>query len=288
MEELMEVRSDNKKCCIVVPIVSVSFNNSELTAIRSLNKLTADYPIVFIGTLSSYTSNIVKIKELLADRPFTFKEFDSRYFESLTSYSNLLMSPIFYKSFDEYEYLLVFQTDALIVRGDLEQFINLNKVYIGAPWIVKNKHTKNLLIGNGGLSLRKVKEFTEITELHSLFPSHWWFNFPKMRYLRWCAVGFLFPPLYLFNLGMKLIGRSLFFDIHRLLSTAEDVSFAKWLVQNDIELPTIKEAVDFSFESDPHRCYEINDYQLPFGCHAWERYDLDFWKAHLTDSSNKS
>jgi hypothetical protein len=27
--------------------------------------------------------------------------------------------------------------------------------------------------------------------------------------------------------------------------------------------------------------YELNGHELPFGCHAWERYDRAFWEEQL-------
>ncbi len=279
----MESVAVNKRCCIVVPIISTELGLSELVSIQSISNLKENYPILFIGRRKSYTSNLSKLNELLPDRPFTFIEFDSRYFVSLISYSNLLMSSGFYRRFSRYDYLLIFQTDALILRGDLSTFIRLDKPYFGAPWIDKNRATQKLLIGNGGLSLRKVDYFIEITRLNSIFPSKWWFNFTQQRFLRWGIVGLLFPLFYVLDVIVKVFGRSLFFEKMRLLSTAEDVSFAKCLVQHQADMPTLEEAVDFSFESNPQRCFEINNQRLPFGCHAWERYDLAFWKAHVSE-----
>jgi hypothetical protein len=283
MEEVMESIGVEEKCCIVVPLINIELGYSELIAINSLNKLNGVFRIHFIGSLASYSANLEWFQVNLTHFEIGFIEFDSKYFESLTSYSNLLMSSDFYRRFGAYDYLLIFQTDALIIRGDLSKFISLGKAYIGAPWIDKNRHTKKLLIGNGGLSLRRIKDFIEITSLNSIIPSQWWFNFPKQIFLRWFVVGALYPFFYVLDLVSKIFGRSLFFDTCRLLSKAEDVSFAKWLVQDNKYKPTLEEAVDFSFESNPQRCYEINKQRLPFGCHAWERYDLQFWETHLSE-----
>jgi hypothetical protein len=37
----------------------------------------------------------------------------------------------------------------------------------------------------------------------------------------------------------------------------------------------------FSFECQPRRLYALTSYELPFGCHAWERYDIEFWKLFI-------
>ena len=36
--------------------------------------------------------------------------------------------------------------------------------------------------------------------------------------------------------------------------------------------------IAFAFEKEPQQLYQKNNGQLPFGCHAWEKYDLNFWK----------
>ena len=34
---------------------------------------------------------------------------------------------------------------------------------------------------------------------------------------------------------------------------------------------------NFAFEANPRHCYEINKKKLPFGVHAWEKWDKKFW-----------
>jgi hypothetical protein len=31
----------------------------------------------------------------------------------------------------------------------------------------------------------------------------------------------------------------------------------------------------------PRLCFELNGRKLPFGCHAWQRYDRGFWEPYL-------
>ena len=42
------------------------------------------------------------------------------------------------------------------------------------------------------------------------------------------------------------------------------------------------EAIKFAFEKAPEMLYKKNKNQLPFGCHAWEKYEPEFWKKHIT------
>jgi hypothetical protein len=43
-------------------------------------------------------------------------------------------------------------------------------------------------------------------------------------------------------------------------------------------IPESYEELRFAFEMQPARMYRLNQHQLPFGCHAWWKYDLEFWK----------
>lgn len=74
---------------------------------------------------------------------------------SINQYSVLLQSPSFYKCIKT-EICLIFQTDALILNKDLiNRFLEYD--YVGAPWI-------NGIVGNGGLSLRRIPKMIEICE----------------------------------------------------------------------------------------------------------------------------
>jgi hypothetical protein len=43
----------------------------------------------------------------------------------------------------------------------------------------------------------------------------------------------------------------------------------------------VEEALGFSFEREPRYCFERNGGRLPFGCHAWNRWDRPFWEPYL-------
>ena len=63
----------------------------------------------------------------------------------------------------------------------------------------------------------------------------------------------------------------------------EDIFFGYRLKEKGIKMniAPISEAIKFSFEINPKLLLEMNNNILPFGCHAWWKYDLDFWKNHI-------
>tara|TARA_B110000037_G_C16867071_1_gene402483 strand:- start:329 stop:544 length:216 start_codon:yes stop_codon:yes gene_type:complete len=56
-------------------------------------------------------------------------------------------------------------------------------------------------------------------------------------------------------------------------------SFHAKHLDNLFTIPTAEEAVSFAFECNPKKMFELNNQELPFGIHAWEKYDLKFVKS---------
>lgn len=74
-----------------------------------------------------------------------------------------------YKAFAKYEYMLIAQLDAVCFRDDLDEWCGKDYDYVGAPWCHLCKHvcrtdqyrSEEKLVGNGGLSLRKIQTFLD-------------------------------------------------------------------------------------------------------------------------------
>ncbi len=49
----------------------------------------------------------------------------------------------------------------------------------------------------------------------------------------------------------------------------------------DFKIADVATGLRFAFEVSPRLCLERNQQQLPFGCHAWARYDRAFWEPYL-------
>jgi hypothetical protein len=62
-------------------------------------------------------------------------------------------------------------------------------------------------------------------------------------------------------------------------------SFGAPSLQPDFRIASVDEALGFAFEVEPRRAYELAGRRLPFGCHAWAKYDRAFWEPHLLPPS---
>jgi hypothetical protein len=98
------------------------------------------------------------------------ERFPSKHFLSVQTYNDFLLDPQFYETFrSKFEWLLICQLDAFLLSNQIEHFCQLGYDYYGAPWtsgfpqyyFLFNRwpiriNTKRFLVGNGGLSLRRI------------------------------------------------------------------------------------------------------------------------------------
>lgn len=234
-----------KNCIILIPIYKETLSSEELFSVEnSLNKLKG-CKINFIAPKSLNCTFYEKISGVEE-----FKRFDDEYFLGIKGYNRLLLSKSFYEEFIKYEFLLILQTDAIILKNDLAYWCCQPYDYIGAPWpspfeiivstgCFEGKYAKHVRasVGNGGLSLRRIRKCIDLLE-----------EFPIEREI-FTTTG---------------SNEDLFFSIMGMLST-------------DFLLPNEIVASKFSMECNPEIFYKINGNRMPMGVHAWSKYNLEFW-----------
>jgi len=255
------------KATVVIPIYQTRLSDYEIIALKQCQAVLSKHPVIFVKP------HYLNIDALVADTGFSVISFDDHYFKSVHGYNELLMAEVFYKSFVEYEFILIYQLDAFVFSDQLDYWCGLGYDYIGAPWLrlkgYKNgfdkafTKLKNYLymrydakykdgmpkigkqiedrVGNGGLSLRKVAKFLQYSIEYKPLIDHYialrhpWFN--------------------------------------------EDIfwSIALNRKKKNIAIPGLKLAANFSIETNPQRAFKLNNNHLPFGCHAWDK-NVDFWR----------
>ena len=191
----------------------------------------------------------------------------------------------FYEAFRQYKYALIYHLDALVFSDQLVQWCELGFDYIGAPWIkhdeapyagVRDFENK---VGNGGFSLRKIESFLKVmySSRYSIEPKMYW----QMSYAsKSKSVQFL-------NIHKKFLKNL------KIFNNAKWEMFKYWINEDhfwanratyyypDFKIAPLETALRFAFECVPRYCFEKNNHVLPFGCHAWHRYDRTFWEPYL-------
>lgn len=232
--------------------------------------------------LGRYDRYMVVPEHLDVDFPdFQLARFDDSYFGSAAANTRLMLSTGFYERFRAYQYILIYHLDALVFSDQLEAWCQKGFDYIGPPWLITEDTpwVKEPGVGNGGFSLRKVESCLKVlnSSQYAMTPREYW--------RRTVAVQpFLGRLLRLPYRYVKHIKR--FNNIQRELARYkrnEDL-FWGWRATHywaDFKIASVETALRFAFESMPRTCFERLDCQLPFGCHAWPKYDRAFWETYL-------
>ncbi len=269
-------------CVVLVPIYKnfEKLSENEILSLEQLLVVLKNYPIVFIGPeriqYDVYLSfcrerGIVVAVEL----------FSNSFFDNVVGYNLLLQEKLFYKRFSSYQFMLIYQLDAFVFRDELEFWCSKNYDFIGAPWFKgwdePSEKAEIIGVGNGGLSLRKTSMFLKLLRkirylkfLHRLYTSS---HLNKLIEFRHFLLPFKMITQHYFD-------HEVFESILKGNHLNEDYFWAIQMPKcfHFMNIAPINEAIKFSFEVNPRLLYDLNNKMLPFGCHAWERYDVEFWK----------
>ena len=218
---------------IIIPYYRNELTEYEKISYIQCKKILGKYPIILI------VPDSMDELEMQNEDNITIKKVPDEWLESISSYNAMMLNKEFYRYFQQYNYILIYQLDALVFSDQLSYFCNLGYDYIGAPWLHGMINLEYLecdikYVGNGGFSLRKVDSFLKILE-HKKIDDKLWIE-----------------------------------DV--FWSNCESSSF---------KVAPLEVALTFAFETQVKKCFELNQYKLPFGCHAWMKYDLGFWKNCL-------
>lgn len=156
------------RCVTLIPIYKDRFSPIEERNIRlSMSNLTEQDCCFF--WLAPNTINKAYYEDLFPYVQWSY--FSESYFHSVRDYSRLLVSDLFYERYLDYEFILVLQPDAMVLKKTLNDWLNKPYDWIGAPWPngweyalpirvgnVLESITCRAFVGNGGLSLRRPKK----------------------------------------------------------------------------------------------------------------------------------
>lgn len=256
---------DKKDIAIVVPIYKLPLSPDDRICLNQLFKVMTGYDIYAV-----FPENL-NITDVCEEYPLLKSSMESSHFSSLRSYNKLVLSRSFYDAFYNYKYILINQLDTYIFKDELCKWANSGFDYVGAPFVPdKNKywsplrrlwcklnfylrrykgtnphHSQWYQVGNGGLCLRNVSKFQNITKKYKQ------------------------------QIEDDLSDEKDFYP--------EDLWLSFELKDDDrLKTPDWKTALLFSIECSPQKCMDIIGNKLPFGTHAWT---LDkhrpFWEKYI-------
>ena len=258
------MNSDYRLCSIVIPVYKDSLDRYEELSFRQCLKILYKYRIYLVThqhlNLSVY-ENLAEEYHIQIEKVF----FSESYFTGIAGYNCLLKSKQFYSAFIDFDYILIYQLDAFVFRDELEKWCNQGYDYIGAPWMINDKGEmldRSLwTVGNGGLSLRKVSHCLKVLSWKGPV-----IKYRKIKHLPY-MLGWQNTIRYFKKSGLN-----------------EDGLFSGLLSPSYIhyDVPSPEVAAHFAFERFPSYLFDICNHQLPFGCHAFLKFEYDeFWKKYI-------
>jgi len=258
---------------VVIPFYKKALDAYESISVhRTLEALSDQADIVFCGPSQLPLDDIDFQLDIDYSRVHELTHFDDRYFRSPDAYNALLLSPRFYETFDQYEYLLIAQHDCFVFGNDLEPWCKAEYDYIGAPWWEGWENPPPdadfIGVGNGGLSLRRIDSALKVLYTFKYIKS------PKLLIGKYLNSKIKFRDL----VSKMTVENNTFYLINES-SKNEDIFWGK--VAESLfqwyKVPDPTEALSFSFEVKPKELYQLNNCSLPFGCHAWREHSPEFW-----------
>ena len=263
---------------IIIPVYRSTITKLEKISLEQCAAILGDFPVYFIAPQNLNYSEYLK---LIPDA--RIESFPASFFESTKTYNRLMLSQSFYERFSQYEYILIYQTDAFVFKNDLKYWCGKGYDYIGAPWFKDFNEQKAISdepwgVGNGGFSLRKTESFINILKSDKVVKNQ------KELIERYIKYGTRDKAIKLPETLLKLTGinnRSKKFI--EKFPVNEDYFWGNYAskINKEFKIAAMQDAIKFAFECSPSKLYELNNRVLPFGCHAWWKYDLDFWKPHI-------
>lgn len=247
--------------CIAIPVYKEDLTIIEELSLRRLHNTLKDKSNVY--AFCPIELNLDKYREIFPE--LKAMEFEPENFTSIDAYSHLCMKYEFYDAFSEYEYMLIYQLDCYLVKDAIGWWCDKGYDYVGAPILVPHSDWQNFsvdnegnitrftpVVGNGGLSLRKINTFKFLTNPNEELRQRYKITDDKIK------------------------------DVHY-----EDVYFCVELNNlYEIEMPSWKDAMHFAIDMNPDIAYDKYEMKgLPIGIHAFEK-NMPFWRDKVDDFNN--
>ena len=251
-----------KTFCIIIPIYNETPNPIEKLSLTRLNNLIGElnYDVYFV----TYKGlNIDEYLKLYPNAKISY--FDKYFFQNTETYSQLCLNYDFYNTYNEYDYMFIYQTDCYLVNDNFYEFTALDYDYIGAPifstdcgWPtikkVNGEEVYQPVIGNGGFSMRKISTFIEITDPNGEFRQT-------------------------LNVTDEQIKQILFEDLFICVTLPKTY---------DIRIAPLKVGLSFAWDMSVDVIYNLWGYhKLPMCIHAWDK-NIRFWQLHIPDIKNNT
>jgi hypothetical protein len=256
---------------ILIPSHQPNPSTEEMFSLRQCQKILGHFPIFLLhpkGMQTSIYQSLIPNLQFLSVAPERMA--------SIAAYNRLMISPYVFNALRHYTHILIHEPDAIVLKNELLFWCEQNFDYIGAPWFNSDQKDDFTLkaTGNFGLSLIKLSTVNDLFSKNPRWYSYLMIFRDLMRGLRgkhtslqkaWLAAG---------KSGKLAYAADLYSDHCDM--------FWSYLVpklDSHFFIAPPEKAIQFAWETHPVKCQTICGNRLPFGVHAWAKYDGNFIRS---------
>jgi hypothetical protein len=288
-------------CIVVIPVYTLNLSKAEKASLLNCVSKLRHYDLMLLYKQSLEMEPVFRWIDALGLSSLSCKAqpVADEWLQSVASYNSLLFQSWFYRLFQDWQYMLIHQLDAWVLRTDLDHWIRKGYTYIGAPWTRHlGEDTPDIGVGNGGFSLRCVAEMIRICDSFQTAhaPVFRWGElayrvtlFRRYHFFPYSQWPSLFCKRLLIFLAMSFGWRNTL-SYYAKIGIQEDhlISvYAPWVFAW-MRIPSLAEAADFAVETNPSQTCSHYHVLKPFGCHAWEKHNRDFWLTSFPEEFGRA
>jgi hypothetical protein len=263
-------QTGNIQPVVIVPVHKTNPDAMEVVSIRNCGVVFEKRRICFVAPerldLQNYYALIPAAEQI---------KVPGHWMESMHAYNTMMISPSFFRLVGNCSHILIHEPDAIALRDELDHWCVQPFDYIGAPWWSKSRTDSEALtpryVGNYGFSLIRLSAAINALQSEK----------------RWYAKSQVLAD---FILGMcgnaKLLRRGKLASgeagklrgAWQLYGHNCDIfwSFAVPTMLPEFRIAGVRDALEFSWETFPQRCFDLCEGRPPFGFHAWAKFDPGF------------
>lgn len=260
---------NKKDCVIVVPIYRDYITKFEEISLQRITTIFSKRDIVFVcpRKLKIFATRLALNHGIGLRCEF----FEDKYFKGITGYNRLMISEIFFNRFSEYSWIQICQLDVLVIKDDLNYWMNEGYSNIGAPVFEKYCVDKSMKFkefgSNGGFCLRKTESCIRVLKSIGLryaeFSPLW-----RMEKTWHWRIYRVFRDWLIFNYKFSFLQPRLNEDMFWSLLAPQKFKWFK------IAPPEIQ--AKFAYDNHPRELLKMCGAIPPMAIHAWWRYDFEF------------
>lgn len=258
---------ETPSCSVVVPVYK-ALTPVEGVVLAHNARLLRNYSFVIIGPSNAIFEKEKAHKLVTSEGvEVTITSFPDEDFASISGYNSLLKSHRFLRTFRDIDFILMCQLDAVILSDELGSWLLEGFDFVGAPHFkgyTAPEIPPSFISGaNGGLSLRNISASMRALDKVRVVNETAWTKLIDWSGLPWLSASLLQSKPWL--LAEPNVYEDIFWS--RLMP--------RIISEYRVAPPHV--AAKFAFEVLPRYLFNRNSKTLPFGCHAWQRYDQPFW-----------